>query len=87
YFNFNEARLIQAEATAEITFPALGETLPGRVTAIGRGALAGNDQRYQADEPLVPVRIVLDAETLPETLQSGMQADVRVTVAPYKRLW
>ena len=40
-----------------------------------------------ADEPLVPVRIVLDAETLPETLQSGMQADVRVNVAPYKRLW
>ncbi|MEM1097113.1 MAG: biotin/lipoyl-binding protein [Bacteroidota bacterium] len=87
YFNFNEARLIQSDATAEVAFPALGETLPGRVTAIGRGALAGNDQRYQADEPLVPVRIVLNDETLPETLQSGMQADVRVNVAPYKRLW
>ncbi|MEM6646098.1 MAG: biotin/lipoyl-binding protein [Bacteroidota bacterium] len=87
YFNFNEARLIQSDATAEVAFPALGETLPGRVTAIGRGALAGNDQRYQADEPLVPVRIVLNDEALPETLQSGMQADVRVNVAPYKRLW
>ncbi|GAB5520898.1 MAG: hypothetical protein RhofKO_31490 [Rhodothermales bacterium] len=87
YFNFNEARLIQTEATSEVTFPALGETLAGRVTAIGRGALAGNDQRYEADEQLVPVRIALNDETLPEALQSGMQADVRVTVAPYKRLW
>ncbi len=80
YFPFSEARLIRGGAAASVTFPAVRQTVEGRVDAIGAAALGtfGNRYAVRNDQDLTPVRIRLNG--LPSDVAPGAQADASVEV-------
>ena len=80
YFPFSEARLIRGGAEATVTFPAVRQTVDGRVDAIGAAALGswGNRFNIRNDQDLTPVRIRLNR--LPPNVAPGAQADASVEV-------
>lgn len=80
YFPFSEARLIRGGAAASVTFPAVRQTVEGRVDAIGAAALGtfGNRYAVRDDQDLTPVRIRLNG--LPRDVAPGAQADASVEV-------
>lgn len=80
YFPFSEARLIRGGAEANVTFPAVRQSVEGRVDAIGAAALGswGNRSGIRNDQDLTPVRIRLNR--LPPNVAPGAQADASVEV-------